>query len=81
MYQSFKSEYLDLCQKFGRDTNRKIKNDLKKDAIELADCIKFITPKIEEKGFCYLYGEIQYRKDLKKYIQELEYTNQLLNEL
>ena len=81
MYQSFKTEYLDLCQKFGRDTKRKIKNDLSKDVKELEYRIEHVKPRVETKGWCYLYGQFHSKRELKKYEQELMYTNQLLSEI
>lgn len=81
MYQSFKKEYLELCQRFGRDTKRKIKNDLKKDANELQWRIDYLKPKIKSETVAWLYGEIYTHRELREYEQELKYTNQLLTEI
>lgn len=81
MYQSFKKEYLELCQRFGRDTKRKIKNDLSKDAKELQWRIDYLEPKIESETVAWLYGEIYTHRELREYQLELEYTNQLISEL
>lgn len=81
MYELFKTEYLELCSKFGRDTNRKIKNDLKKDVNELMWRIEVIKPQLELKGFAMLLGELHTKRHLRKYEQELMYSNQLISEL
>lgn len=81
MYESFKAEYLYLCEKFGRDTKRKIKNDLDKDVKELEYRIKAIKPILEVKPITYLYGELHSRRHLRKYEQELIFTKQLISEL
>lgn len=80
-YQEFKEEYLELCQIFGRDTKRKIKNDLKKDITEYQYRIEYIEPKILSRGACYLYGELYTRTDLNKYKKDLEFSKQLISEL
>jgi hypothetical protein len=80
-YLEFKSEYLRLCEKFGRDTNRKIKNDLKNDAKELQYQIDSIESRLEVKPMVYLYGILHTRGDLYRIKSELEYTNQLLTEI
>jgi hypothetical protein len=80
-YLNFKTEYLELCQRFGRDTKRKIVNDLNKDIAELQYRIDAIKDKIDLNGFTYLYGEIQTKKTLRTYMNELELTNILKTEL
>lgn len=82
-YLKFKSEYLRLCKKFGRDTNRKIKNDLKNDAKELQYQIDSLEPRLETGlvYMVYLYGILHTKGDLYRIKSELEYTNQLLTEI
>jgi hypothetical protein len=80
-YLNFKTEYLELCQKFGRNTNRKIINDLNKDIAEFEYRIDAIKDKINLNGFAYLYGEVQTKKTLLTYVRELELTNILKTEL
>ncbi len=80
-YQEFKNDYLNLCKKFGRDTKRKIKNDLEKDVKELEYRIESIKPRLAVKVCVYLYGELHTKRDLFRYEQELQFTNQLITEL
>ena len=80
-YQEFKNDYLNLCKYFGRDTNRKIKNDLKKDAKELEYKIDYLKPILEVKSITYLYGELHTKRDISMLEQELKFTNQLISEL
>lgn len=80
-YENYKEQYLDLCQKFGRDTKRKIKNDLKNDVKELEYRIESIKPRLAVKVCVYLYGELHTKRDLFRYEQELQFTNQLITEL
>lgn len=80
-YQEFKEEYLELCSMFGRDTTRKIKNDLMKDVKELEYRIESIEVDITLEGACYLYGQLHTRTELKKYKTELEFSKQLISEL
>jgi hypothetical protein len=80
-YENYKEQYLDLCQKFGRDTKRKIKNDLEKDSRELNYRIDYLKPKIIVGGQAYLYGEIYTKYELSMLEQELQFTNQLITEL
>ena len=80
-YANYKKEYLDLCQKFERDTKRKILNDLKKDVQELTYRIESIRESIITSGYAYLYGEIYTKYDLSMLEQELKFTNQLISEL
>ena len=80
-YQEFKNDYLNLCSKFGRDTKRKILNDLKKDVQELTYRIESIKESIITSGYAYLYGEIYTKYDLSMLEQELQFTNQLISEL
>ena len=80
-YQEFKDDYLRLCEKFGRDTKRKIKNDLKNDIKELEYRIESIKPRLSVNAFTYLYGELHTKRNLLKYEQELKFTNQLISEL
>ena len=80
-YLDFKNEYLRLCEKFERNTNRKIKNDLKNDAKELQYRIDAIEPQIKRKCFGYLYGELHKRITLNRIKTELKFTNQLLTEI
>lgn len=79
-YLNFKSEYLRLCEKFGRDTSRKIANDLRKDIIELEYRINAIEPVLRLKPFTYLYGEKCTLSTLEVMQTELEFTKQLLHE-
>lgn len=80
-YLEFKSEYLRLAEKFGRDTNRKIKNDLKSDVKELQYQIDSLETRLELKPMVYLYGILHTKRDLYRIKTELEYTNQLLTEI
>ena len=80
-YQEFKNDYLNLCLKFGRDTKRKILNDLKKDVQELTYRIESIKEGIITSGYAYLYGEIYTKYDLSMLEKELQFTNQLILEL
>lgn len=80
-YLEFKKEYLRLCEVFGRDTNRKIKNDLNNDVKELEYRIASLEPRIETNGFAYLYGELHTRKMLDVIKRELKFTNQLITEI
>ncbi len=80
-YLEFKKEYLRLCEIFGRDTKRKIKNDLKNDVKELEYRIESIKPRLAVKACIYLYGELHTKRDLFRYEQELKFTNQLITEI
>lgn len=80
-YLEFKNEYLRLCAKFGRDTNRKIKNDLKNDVKELQYQIDSLESRLEVKPMVYLYGILHTKGDLYRIKSELEYTKQLLTEI
>lgn len=80
-YQTFKNEYLNLCTRFGRDTKRKIKNDLNNDVKELEYQIEHLAPRLNIKVYTYLYGRIHNRQDLCRIKTELEYTKQLLTEI
>lgn len=80
-YKEFKEEYLELCSMFGRDTTRKIKNDLKKEIAEWQYRIEYIEPAILSKGWCYLYGDLHTRIDLRKLKENLEFSKQLISEL
>jgi len=80
-YSKFKSEYLRLCEKFGRDTNRKIKNDLENDAKELLYQIASLESRLEVKPMVYLYGILHTKVDLFRIKRELKFTNQLLTEI
>lgn len=77
-YSDFKTEYLYMCQKYGRDTNRKIINDLSKDVDELVYRIEYIKPRIEIEGIAMMYGEIYTRRKLRDMETELEFTKTLL---
>jgi hypothetical protein len=80
-YLEFKAEYLELCEKFGRDTKRKIANDLKKDIKELEYRIEYLEPQIRLKGVARMYGVLYGQRDLKQIKTELENSKQLLNEI
>ena len=80
-YQVFKSEYLYLCSRHGRDTNRKIANDLKKDIKELEYRIEYLQPKIKEKGYARMYGDVYTPMHLREMQTELEFSKQLLTEI
>lgn len=80
-YLEFKKEYLRLCETFGRDTKRKIKNDLKNDVKELEYRIESIKPRLAVNVCVYLYGELHTKRDLFRYEQELKFTNQLITEI
>ena len=80
-YSNFKSEYLRIADKFGRDTNRKIINDLKKDAAELQYQIDSLESRLEAKPMVYLYGNLHTKGDLYRIKSELEYTKKLLTEI
>lgn len=80
-YLDFKIEYLDLCVRFGRDTKRKQKNDLKNDIIWLIDKIEYIAPKLDKQDFCYHLGEVCTNRTLRTLKTELEFSKQLLKEL
>ena len=80
-YETFKTEYLDLSKRFGRDTNRKIANDLKNDVKELEYQIASLEPRLELKPCVYLYGIMHTMRDLYRIKSELEYTKQLLTEI
>jgi hypothetical protein len=80
-YLKFKSEYLSLCARFGRDTKRKIKNDLNNDVKELEYQIASLEPRLELKPCVYLYGIMHTIRDLYRIKRELEYTKQLLKEI
>lgn len=80
-YQLFKADYIDLCNRFGIDTNRKIKNDLKKGIKELEYRIEYLQPQIEQKGHARMYGDIYTPMHLKQMQTELEFSKQLLTEI
>jgi len=80
-YQAFKTEYLSLSERFGRDTKRKIKNDLNNDVKELEYQIASLEPRLELKPCVYLYGIMHTKRDLYRIKNELEYTKQLLTEI
>ena len=80
-YSNFKSEYLDLCARFGRDTKRKVMNDLKSDVKELEYQIASLEPRLSVKPFAYLYGEIHSNVTLRKIKTELQFSKQLLTEI
>ena len=80
-YSNFKSEYLRIADKFGRDTNRKIINDLKKDVAELQYQIDSLEPRLEANPRVYLYGIVHSIGDLYRIKSELEYTKKLLTEI
>jgi hypothetical protein len=80
-YSKFKSEYLNLCARFGRDTKRKIANDLKSDVKELEYQIASLEPRLEVNPTAYLYGELHTRTKLRKIKTELQFSKQLLTEI
>lgn len=80
-YQNFKEEYLRLCKEFGRDTKRKIKNDLKKEVEELEYRIEHIKDKLRSFDIAYLYGERYTQRELSILEIELKFTNQLITEI
>lgn len=80
-YVNFKNDYLRLCNEFGRDTKRKIANDLKSDVKELEYRIDAIEPQVKAKGYGYLYGERHNNTTLRELKNELEFTNKLLTEI
>lgn len=80
-YLEFKNEFLRLCDMFGRNTKRKIANDLKSDVTELEYQIKYIEPQVKAKGYGYLYGELHNDATLRMLKDELKFTNKLLTEI
>lgn len=80
-YEKFKQEYLSLSERFGRDTKRKITNDLKSDVKELEYQIASLEPRLELKPIVYLYGIMHTIGDLYRIKSELKYTKQLITEL
>lgn len=79
-YSKFKSEYLDLCARFGRDTKRKVMNDLKNDVKELEYQITSLEPRLEVDPRVWLHGILHSKRDLHRIKTELQFTKQLLTE-
>ena len=80
-YSIFKSEYLNLCTRFGRDTKRKIANDLKSDVKELEYQIASLEPRLNVDPRVWLYGELHSKRDLHRIKTELQFSKQLLTEI